>query len=492
MNTTPLAVTTALRRATSWKQKFAALIKMARVNFLAYVFLFNPPGTGDMVISRLHQFLARLVQAVADGTEKAYQTVSVPPQHGKSTLLAIEAASWIMGYKPGINLGLAGHRYDLMTEFSAKVKARTQHPWYKLVFPSVGVPLPGQNKADTWTLANGSNLRARSVGKKFTGNRLDWLIIDDAHAGREEAESEAHRRRVKRWYDGDCVSRYAPGTKVFIIGTRWHPKDLIGLLTNPDYVAGVRAAGYESRVFNVTNIPAIAQADDPLGREEGEALFPEVRPVEWLLGQKASIPSYEWRSQFMGEPRSITEGQVDVSKFVRIDLSQVPLDIPRLRGWDLALTEKQSSDYSVGALCAHDERTGYFYIIDVFREKLAWPKLKPRLLALALRDRLQWNSTRLGMEAVAGFEIGLQEVRSALSGQVRVEKRNPPRGGKLMRAQAWLNALEAGRVFLVNGAWTKDFLDELCEFPAGAHDDQVDAVSVSWESLVKGGKLVYA
>ena len=123
----------------------------------------------------------------------------------------------------------------------------------------------------------------------------------------------------------------------------------------------------------------------------------------------------------------------------------------------------------------------------MFREKLSWQKLKPRLIALALRDKLEWNANILGLEAVSGFEIGLQEISAELAGKVSVKKSNPGKGGKLMRAQGWLNLLEAGRLIMVEGPWNKDFVDELSTFPHGAHDDQIDGVSVAYECLVRKG-----
>jgi predicted phage terminase large subunit-like protein len=38
---------------------------------------------------------------------------------------------------------------------------------------------------------------------------------------------------------------------------------------------------------------------------------------------------------------------------------------------------------------------------------------------------------------------------------------------------------EAGKVVLVRGPWIDDFLDQVCSFPNGRHDDQVDAVSLA-------------
>ena len=61
---------------------------------------------------------------------------------------------------------------------------------------------------------------------------------------------------------------------------------------------------------------------------------------------------------------------------------------------------------------------------------------------------------------------------------------------KLTRALAWLNLAEAGKVFLVRGAWIDEFVDEVCRFPSGRHDDQVDAVSVAVSMLDKKWRRV--
>ena len=37
--------------------------------------------------------------------------------------------------------------------------------------------------------------------------------------------------------------------------------------------------------------------------------------------------------------------------------------------------------------------------------------------------------------------------------------------------------------------WVKDFIAELLEFPAGAHDDQVDSMTQALNDLQKGGRI---
>jgi predicted phage terminase large subunit-like protein len=66
----------------------------------------------------------------------------------------------------------------------------------------------------------------------------------------------------------------------------------------------------------------------------------------------------------------------------------------------------------------------------------------------------------------------------ALSGLSRVEG-VAPSGDKQTRAEIWSLLGEQGRVTLLGGDWVQDFLAELEEFPMGAHDDQVDAVSLA-------------
>jgi predicted phage terminase large subunit-like protein len=55
-----------------------------------------------------------------------------------------------------------------------------------------------------------------------------------------------------------------------------------------------------------------------------------------------------------------------------------------------------------------------------------------------------------------------------------------PNGGKTARAQAISPLVEAGNVYLPHpdyAPWVKDFIEECAQFPNGAHDDQVDAMT---------------
>jgi len=64
-----------------------------------------------------------------------------------------------------------------------------------------------------------------------------------------------------------------------------------------------------------------------------------------------------------------------------------------------------------------------------------------------------------------------------------------PDRDKIARASAVSPTIEAGKVYLLEGSeWLQPFLDECMQFPAGEHDDQIDAMTQALDYLRnKGG-----
>lgn len=466
------------------KVALSVLVERARTDFETFVLLFNPPDHCDYVYSKLHEYLVGLVQATVDGTRRRRQSVSVPPQHGKSHVLSIEAPAWLLGRKPGIQIAITSFSLELVTDMSKAIRSRLDHEIYKLVFPDVKI-VAGSDRMESWRCTNGGAIRAKPRGAKLTGRKVDYLIIDDPHEGRKEAESKTKRKEVRDWYFADCYTRLSPNAVVFIIATRWHPEDLIGTLTNKSNVKALLAIGMEREIYEVHNIPALCEDEerDPLGRKIGEPAFPEVRTKEFLQGVKAAIPDYEWASQYMGRPRAAASGQVDVSRFQYCEIEEVPWDAATIRAWDLAITEDTKNDYTAGVLIAYDPKNDFLYILDIWHGRRVWPKMRKVIPEIARADKQHENVQIMGIEAVAGFGAVAQDLRDILLGEVKVLAYHPPAGDKLTRALPWLNKVEARKVFLVRGEWNDAFTEEVTAFPDGEFDDQVDGVTIGWELL---------
>jgi predicted phage terminase large subunit-like protein len=302
------------------------------------------------------------------------------------------------------------------------------------------------------------------------------------------------RRKVISWYHADCYTRLSPTACVIAVATRWHPEDLIGYLTSDNYRKDMIARGQTAELFEQVIIEAKCENAelDPLGREYGDALAPELgRGKAFLDAVEAALPAYEWNSQFQGRPQAQASGQADVSLIQYIEkLSELPEGCEIARGWDLALTEATAADFSAGPLCAYHRDTDSLYIMDMPVHQKAWAKMKPIIVSLAEQDLEKHGCALMGVEAVTGFKIAHSELRTALLGKVHVRAIEATKS-KLMRAQPWINLLEAKRLVLLRGEWNKAFLNELAIFPMGKHDDRVDGVSVAY-ALFKRGNLLLA
>jgi predicted phage terminase large subunit-like protein len=70
----------------------------------------------------------------------------------------------------------------------------------------------------------------------------------------------------------------------------------------------------------------------------------------------------------------------------------------------------------------------------------------------------------------------------------------PARSSKIARAEAITPYFESGRVLLPERApWIESFITEFCSFPAGRHDDMLDAAALAIQTLLEqSGRVAQA
>jgi predicted phage terminase large subunit-like protein len=69
--------------------------------------------------------------------------------------------------------------------------------------------------------------------------------------------------------------------------------------------------------------------------------------------------------------------------------------------------------------------------------------------------------------------------------KLNVTKTPTPVDSKETRANAASPTVECGRVFLVVGVWNEEFTEEVCGFPAKAHDEYVDLLGYAIDYCLK-------
>ena len=166
-------------------------------------------------------------------------------------------------------------------------------------------------------------------------------------------------------------------------------------------------------------------------------------------------------------------------------VDDAPADCTWIRWWDLAATEPKAGkdpDYTVGAKLGMKD--GIFWLADIKRDRLSPKDTEDLIKQTAQLDGIE---VRIGLEqegGASGKSVVDYYRRDVLPGFV-VDAKHPT-GSKSTRAAPWASAAEAGNIKLVSGPWIDAFLDEVTIFPAGSHDDQVDAVSGAYENLTEG------
>jgi hypothetical protein len=85
-----------------------------------------------------------------------------------------------------------------------------------------------------------------------------------------------------------------------VVMTRWHVDDVLGRFID-------RSPG---RV-TVPDYPAIAEHDEP-HRKKGVALFPELKPLEFLLERKKLLTIASWESLYQQHPIIVGGGILPV------------------------------------------------------------------------------------------------------------------------------------------------------------------------------------
>lgn len=427
--------------------------------------------------ARHHKFICEHLRRITDGSARRLM-IFLPPRHGKSELATVRYLAWRLIRDTRLNLIIGCYNQKLANRFSRKIKQITN---------GRVIRSHARHSAEEWETAAGGSVKAVGVGAGITGFGGDLIIIDDPVKSRAQANSRNVREKTWDWYKDDIYTRLEPEAAVILIQTRWHDDDLAGRLLKEMEDGGDQ--------WEIVKLPALAEPSasaggcdpsDPLGRSEGEPLWPERFGRERLLEIKRQLGAWSFASLYQQRPIPEGDRLFKAAWFAKI-VSRRPGGLRWARGYDLAVSLKDSADYTASFRCAIDERTGTLYIADGFRKKIEYPEQRRFVIERMLAEK----------DTVHGIELALHG--KALVQELRRDKRIAGRvlrgvkvdADKLMRAEAWSSYAEEGRVVLVNGPWINDFVEEALRFTGrgDAHDDQIDAVSLAVQMLRKKGAV---
>jgi predicted phage terminase large subunit-like protein len=526
------------------KQRIAAIhreeasVSLAKRSLLHYIerrmFSYKPNWAHELIASYLEKFM----QDIADKKHPRLIIVCTS-RLGKSELASNSFPAFLLGHHPSWNILLASASDALPTEFSRNIREQIRSEDYRRIFPKGATLRPDSTAALRWQTQEGGGLKAIGAGGTLLGFGAECIILDDI-ATPEQMENPDRNRALWDWYSSVAVSRQNPGCGILVIAQRLHDQDLIGrLLTqqreNEERVKELRKDardlaeespnGMDDPIvqsmiqeadelddvyerWEVVEFPALARLDEywsddkreivryPPGtnpdlpnlrplRKAGEAIHPERYSRAYYLRIKKGNPRM-FSAMFQLDPISDEGAYFDYKVINRYE----PNERPKLEtmqvvvAWDLAISSKQSADYTVGVVLARDFKKR-IWVLDMMRGRFSDIRV---VIDHIIDLHLRWNADISGVES-----SHMEKVMAPLL-QARMQERgdfiNLAQGreklvalsDKATRArtlQGWVNA---GQLYVPSNELYDDMISEMSRFPVGAHDDIVDALA--WSAIL--------
>lgn len=390
----------------------------------------------------------------------------MPPGSAKSTYASVLFPPWLMASMANANVLAASHTTELAEKWGRRVRNLiTEH---SLV---LGVGLSADSQAaGRWSLSTGAEYYAAGVGTGIAGFRAKLGIIDDPIRSRQDADSELIRDRTWDWYINDFRTRLVPGAREVLIQTRWHEDDLAG-----------RALNHSE--WETVSLPAIAEEDDPLGRTAGQPLWDDAYGYgQQLIDLQKSTPARTWSALYQQRPAP-EDGDYFKAEWLK-PVSKFP-DRETMRvygGSDYAVTA-DGGDYTVHVVVGIDPQ-GRMYLLDLWRKQASSSEWVEAFCDLVLKWKpIGWAEEQGQIRASIGPFL---DKRSRERRAYVVREQFPTRGDKAVRAQSIRGRMDLDGLFVDQFApYYANLRSELLSFPAGKHDDQVDALGLIGQLLDK-------
>ena len=274
---------------------------------------------------------------------------------------------------------------------------------------------------------------------------------------------------------------------MILIQTRWHDDDLCGRLLNE--------AKADGEQWELINLPALADsADDALGREMGEALWPKWYDEKALNSMRRAMGPRDWSALYQQKPiedegvffkREWIEDQTYNREELKHNVHYEAHRTLAAIGDEKYLNVYGASDYAVtdgrGDFTVHVvvgvDADDVIHVLDIWRgqtEAMEWIEALIDLI-------LKWKPAKWAEEK---GQI-LRSVGPLINKRLNERRAYTWRegfaatGDKSARARPFQARMAMGKVkWPKNASFMSDVVYEFTRFPAGVNDDIVDAFSL--------------
>jgi predicted phage terminase large subunit-like protein len=420
--------------------------------------------------------------------------ITVPPGSSKSLLSSVFWPAWEWG-----PMDKRSMRY-LSTAFNdgpvkrdtRKMRDLVASEWYQDRYPRVRLIRSGETSfSNSYT-----GTREGVPFGSLTSQRGDRLIVDDPHST-ETAESPTERATTVRKFREGAINRLndQEQSAIIVIMQRLNEGDVAGeiLANEMGYCHLMLPMEYDPAPFIMSGKTLY----DPAKRnaigfkdkrtEEGELLDPVRFPAPVVEQLKKDMGAYGYAGQYDQRPVPRAGGMFKREWFNEriIKPAQVPFGTVWWRHWDLAATKKDAKKKNNPAFTAGVRMgktpDGRYIVAHSNRFQEEGLTVRQNIRAQAELDGVG-TGISLPQDPGQAGKVQKSDMIAGLAGFVVAAM--PEMGDKESRAEPFQSQCEAGNVYLLEGPWITDWLDEVCVFPGGKFKDQVDASVGAFARLV--------
>lgn len=388
----------------------------------------------------------------------------VPPRHGKSELASKRFPAWFLGRQPHKQFISVSATAELAADFGREVRNIIGSREYRAVFDT---KLAEDSQAKgKWHTEAGGIYYAVGIGGAVLGRGGDSILIDDPYSSMADAQSELTRKNVWDWYTGTVYNRLMPKGSIIVINHRMHEDDLCGALL------AQQAAGGDK--WEVVELPAISDA--------GNALWPDAYPLEALERIRRNTQARYWSALYQQRPAP-EEGDYFKAEWFKPYVKVPARDTLRVYGGSDYAVTADGGDYTVHVVVGVDPDDN-LYLLDLWRKQAASDEWIEAFCDLVAKWKpVGWAEEQGQIRAGIGPWL---DKRARYRKAYVARDQFPTRGDKAVRAQSIRGRMATDGLYVpTNQAWWAALRSELLSFPAGKHDDQVDALGLVGQLLDK-------
>lgn len=300
----------------------------------------------------------------------------------------------------------------------------------------------------------------RMRGLKYGARRPDLIVLDDVEND-ESTASELQREKLANVFYKSILNLGDEETQIIIVGTILH---------------------FDSLLNNIIKDPP-PEWEVKLQKaiENNKSIWSEYWPMKRLDAKRAEIGNIPFEQEYLQNPLDPSQQIIKPKEFYEdtVDLTMVDC-----YGYiDLAISEKETADYTAIVTIGRHRHSGKLYVIDPVRIR---GDIETQVnLVFEWHKKYKYKS--FGVESVAYQKAfhqilvkeGNERKIYVPSIEIEIDK------DKVRRAIEITPYVDNGTI-LFNNSY-QDFMAEIVQFPKAAHDDFVDAFAGAVKLATRGG-----